>query len=449
VAGPVVVDGRIWGALVVCSAGAEPLPAGTEDRIAAFAQLVSLAIENAETREALAASRARLVAAADEARRRIERDLHDGAQQRLVATALSLSLLQRQLEEKPNGPSELLATAREELDRGLSELRELARGLHPVELTDRGLEAAVRSLAGRVSVPTELRVAVPVRLDPTIEAAAYFFVSEALTNVGKYANAKSVSVELELTGDALIATVTDNGIGGADLAKGSGLRGLADRVQALGGRLEIESVRGKGTKLRAKLPTKVARVSERLATQRDSVSALARRSECNGEDRRRIARRPAGKRIDGVELNEPASEPEGTRRVVGGIARGRIERLDFDDLHAVSAQLVQDLVDEPGAEACSSAIGRDRGPQDLRRAHAAALHDGEADDVACVVDDPATVVAQVASHLVGHVIGEEVRQAGDDRRHVTASCAVAARTIRSAGWVIPGSCVGAPRRVAV
>ena len=257
VAGPVVVDGRIWGALVACSASAEPLPAGTEDRIAAFAQLVSLAIENAETREALAASRARLVAAADEARRRIERDLHDGAQQRLVATALSLSLLQRQLDEAPNGPSELLASAREELDRGLSELRELARGLHPAELTDRGLEPAVRSLVGRVSVPTELRVAVPARLDPTIEAAAYFFVSEALTNVGKYANANSVSVDLELTAAALIATVTDDGIGGADIAKGSGLRGLADRVQALGGRLEIESVRGKGTKLRAELPTKL------------------------------------------------------------------------------------------------------------------------------------------------------------------------------------------------
>jgi signal transduction histidine kinase len=115
----------------------------------------------------------------------------------------------------------------------------------------------VRSLVGRVSFPAELRAAVPVRLEPTIEAAAYFFVSEALTNVGKYANAKSVSVELELTAGALTATVSDDGIGGADFAKGSGLRGLADRVQALGGRLQIESVRGKGTKLRAKLPTKL------------------------------------------------------------------------------------------------------------------------------------------------------------------------------------------------
>ena len=257
VAGPVIVDGRIWGALVACSAGAERLPEGTEDRIAAFAQLVSLAIENAETREELAASRARLVAAADEARRRIERDLHDGAQQRLVATALSLALLQRQLDGKSDESSALLAGAREELDRGLSELRELARGLHPAELTDRGVEAAVRSLVGRVAVPVDLDVAVPSRLDPTIEAAAYFVVSEALTNVVKYSRADSVSVELKLTGEALFATVADDGIGGADLAGGSGLRGLVDRVQALGGRLEIDSVRGHGTRLRAALPAKV------------------------------------------------------------------------------------------------------------------------------------------------------------------------------------------------
>jgi signal transduction histidine kinase len=133
VAGPVIVDGRIWGALVVCSAGSEPLPPGTEDRVAAFAQLISLAIENAETREELAASRVRLVAAADEARRRIERDLHDGAQQRLVATALTLTLLDRRLEadSDPDEASSLLASAREELNRGLEELRALARGPSP------------------------------------------------------------------------------------------------------------------------------------------------------------------------------------------------------------------------------------------------------------------------------------------------------------------------------
>ena len=257
VAGPVVVGGRIWGALVACSAAAEPLPRGTEYRIAAFAQLISLAIENAETREELAASRARLVAAADDARRRIERDLHDGAQQRLLATALTLTLAQQRLERDPESASSLLATAREELERGLRELRDLARGLHPAILTDRGVEAALRSLVQRAPVPVEFRAAVPARLDPTIEAAAYFVVSEALTNVSRYAQASTASVEVELLGDTLVVTIADDGVGGAEPARGSGLRGLTDRVQAVGGRLEVSSPQGRGTQLRAELPTNV------------------------------------------------------------------------------------------------------------------------------------------------------------------------------------------------
>ena len=258
VAGPVIVDGRIWGALVVCSAASTPLPAGTEDRVAAFAQLISLAIENAETREELAASRARLVAAADEARRRIERDLHDGAQQRLVATALTLTLLGRKLEGDSDSDevSSLLASAREELNRGLEELRDLARGLHPAELTDRGVEAAVRSLVNRVPVAVDFGAEVPERLDATIEAAAYFVVSEALTNVCKYAEASGATVELEVTDETLVVTITDDGIGGAEPELGSGLRGLVDRVHAVGGRLQLSSPPGDGTRLRAELPTK-------------------------------------------------------------------------------------------------------------------------------------------------------------------------------------------------
>ena len=257
VAGPVIVGGRIWGALVACSSDPEPPPPGTEDRIAAFAQLISVAIENAETREELAASRARLVAAADEARRRIERDLHDGAQQRLLATALTLTLAQQRLERDTDSARSLLANAREELDRGLCELRDLARGLHPAVLTDRGVEAAVRALIARTPVPVDLRAAVDGRLDPTIESAAYFVVSEALTNVARYAQASAVEVELALTGDTLVATVADDGIGGADPGRGSGLRGLVDRVQAIGGRLEVSSTPGEGTRLRAELPTQV------------------------------------------------------------------------------------------------------------------------------------------------------------------------------------------------
>ena len=257
VAGPVIVGGRIWGALVACSAAPVPLPPGTEDRIAAFAQLVSLAIENAETREELAASRARLVAAADEARRRIERDLHDGAQQRLLATALTLSMVHKRLGPDPNGAGALLASAREELDRGLCELRDLARGLHPAVLTDRGVEAAVDALVQRAPVPVEFRAAVPERLDATIEAAAYFVVSEALTNVAKYAQATSARVDLELAGGTLVVSIADDGVGGADPGLGSGLRGLVDRVQAVGGRLDVSSPPGRGTRLRAELPTNV------------------------------------------------------------------------------------------------------------------------------------------------------------------------------------------------
>ena len=257
VAGPVVVGGRIWGALVACSARDVPLPLGTEDRIAAFAQLVSLAIENTESREELAASRARIVKAADEARRRIERDLHDGAQQRLLATAMTLTVLQMQLDEQADGAPALLQSARQELDRGLAELRDLARGLHPTVLTDRGLETAVRSLIQRAPVPVELRAALPDRVDATIEAAAYFVVSEALTNVARYAQATSVTITLEPTGGSLVVTIADDGVGGADAGRGSGLRGLFDRVHAVGGRLEVTSPPRGGTRLRAELPTNV------------------------------------------------------------------------------------------------------------------------------------------------------------------------------------------------
>jgi signal transduction histidine kinase len=254
VAGPVVVAGRIWGALVACSSDTRPPPPGTEERIAEFAQLVSVAIENAETRDELAASRARLVAAADEARRRIERDLHDGAQQRLSATALMLTLLSERLEGDPDGARSLLASAREELDHGLRELRDLARGLHPAVLTERGVVPAVRTLVQRAPLPVRLRAEVPCRLPATVEAGAYFVVCEALTNVGKYALAGSATVELELSAGRLVVTIADDGVGGADATAGSGLRGLADRVEALGGRLQVASPAGAGTVVTAELP---------------------------------------------------------------------------------------------------------------------------------------------------------------------------------------------------
>jgi signal transduction histidine kinase len=233
------------------------MPAGAEDRVAAFAELVSYAIENAETRDELAASRARLVEAADEARQRIERDLHDGAQQLLVAAALELTMLDQVIERDPGRARASLARAREHLAGGLGELRDLARGIHPAVLTERGLEAAVAALVQRAPLPVTLRAAVPERPDPSIEAAAYFLISEALTNVAKYAQAGAVSVELQSERGVLAVTIADDGVGAADPSRGSGLRGLVDRVEAIGGQLEVTSAPGQGTRLCARLPTNV------------------------------------------------------------------------------------------------------------------------------------------------------------------------------------------------
>ena len=254
---PILLAGGLWGALTATWPNPVLMPAGAEERVAAFAELVSHAVENAVTRQELAASRARLVEAADEARRRIERDLHDGAQQQLVAAALELTILDKRLERDPAGARAVLERAREHLDVGLRDLRDLARGIHPAVLTERGLEAAVVAVVQRAPVPVQLEVEVPERLDGAIEAAAYFVVAEGLTNVAKYAEAEAATVCIRSTGDVLLVTIADDGIGGARLERGSGLRGLADRVQAVGGELDVSSPAGEGTRLRAQLPAKV------------------------------------------------------------------------------------------------------------------------------------------------------------------------------------------------
>ena len=256
-AGPIVIGGRVWGAVAAVWSDAADMPMGAEDRVGAFAELVATAIENAEARDELAASRARLVEAADAARQRIERDLHDGAQQQLVAAALDLTLLEQQLERDPDAARTVLARAREQLDGGLRELRDLARGIHPSVLTDRGLAVALEGLAKRAPVPVELSVDVRTPLDQAIEAAAYFLVSEAITNAAKHAQADAVSVDVEATADTVVVTVADNGVGGAETSRGSGLGGLIDRVEAVGGRLEITSPPGEGTRLSARLPARV------------------------------------------------------------------------------------------------------------------------------------------------------------------------------------------------
>jgi signal transduction histidine kinase len=204
--------------------------------------------------EELAASRARIVAAGDVERRRLERNLHDGAQQRLVALSLSLRLVLAKLDADPEAARAMLATAGDELALALEELRELARGLHPAVLSDHGLRAAVEMLAGRVPVPVEIADIPAERLPEPVEAAAYYLIAEALTNVAKYARASKVRVQVRASDASVVVEVSDDGVGGADPAGGSGLRGLADRVEALGGSLEIASPPGAGTSLRAEIP---------------------------------------------------------------------------------------------------------------------------------------------------------------------------------------------------
>jgi signal transduction histidine kinase len=204
----------------------------------------------------LQASRARIVAAGDEERRRLERNLHDGAQQRLVSLSLSLRLAQGQLKMNPEAAEDLLESAREELTQALEELRELARGIHPAILTDRGLPAALEALAARATVPVEIERG-EADLPAPVEAAAYYVVSEALANVAKYANASCVRVSVTQRNGAARVEVADDGVGGADPVHGSGLRGLADRIAALDGTLEVESPPGGGTTIRAEIPLQV------------------------------------------------------------------------------------------------------------------------------------------------------------------------------------------------
>jgi signal transduction histidine kinase len=201
----------------------------------------------------LEASRARILAAGDDERRKLERNLHDGAQQRLVSLSLSLRLAQGRIYSDPEGAEELLEGSREELAQALEELRELARGIHPAVLTDRGLEAALEALAARAPLPVEIKGA-SRDLPAQVEAAAYYVVSEALANVTKYAQASAVEVTVERRNGRAVVEVADDGIGGADPLRGSGLRGLADRVASLSGRLEVESPPGSGTRVRAEIP---------------------------------------------------------------------------------------------------------------------------------------------------------------------------------------------------
>jgi PAS domain S-box-containing protein len=254
VGAPIYGGGRLWGAVVVSSRDADAFALDAEERLGKFANLVAVAVANAEAHEQLTASRARIVRAGDEERSRLERNLHDGAQQRLVALSLALRLVEARLDDDPAGARELLEASAEELTLALEELRELARGIHPAILTTRGLPAALEALAARAPVPVELNSVCQDRLPASVEAAAYYVIAESLTNVAKYAQATAAQVSVTRRDSVAVVVVEDDGVGGADSARGSGLRGLADRIEALEGRLEIESAPGRGTLVRAEIP---------------------------------------------------------------------------------------------------------------------------------------------------------------------------------------------------
>jgi signal transduction histidine kinase len=252
---PINVEGRLWGVMIAMTRE-QPLQADIEARLVGFTELVSTAIANAEVQAELTASRARIVATADQTRRRIERNLHDGAQQRLVSLALQLRAARAALSPEANELAAQLDDLAAEATSTLDELRELARGIHPVVLVEGGLPEALNTLARRATIPVKLDVRVDRRLPEQVDIAAYYLVAEALTNACKHAHASAarITVETDAADSVLRVAVCDDGAGGAEFARGTGLVGLKDRVEALGGQIYLDSPRGAGTSLRVELP---------------------------------------------------------------------------------------------------------------------------------------------------------------------------------------------------
>jgi signal transduction histidine kinase len=255
VGAPIVVDGRLWGVMLAAARGRrEPLPVATESRMAEFTALVATAISNAQTRAELTASRVRIVGAADETRRRIERDLHDGTQQRLVSLALDLRNAQATVPPEATELKARLGKTAEGLAGAVDDLQEISRGIHPAILSDGGLGPALKGLARRSALPVKLDVGPLERLPQAVETAAYYVVAEALANAIKHASASVAHVALEVRDRTLGVSIRDDGVGGADPANGSGLVGLRDRVEALGGTIAVTSPPGQGTSMILELP---------------------------------------------------------------------------------------------------------------------------------------------------------------------------------------------------
>jgi signal transduction histidine kinase len=238
----------------VHSKQAQPFPTDTESRLMDFTELVATAVSNAESRAELMASRARIVAAGDQTRRRIERDLHDGIQQRLVSLHLELRAAQATVPPQLGELERELSRVAAGLASAIDELQEISRGIHPAILSEGGLEPALRALRRRSAVPVELNLHAERRLPERVEVAVYYAVSEALTNAAKHAHASVLNVELDADDAILQLAIRDDGIGGADLSQGSGLVGLSDRIEALGGTLEVTSPAGSGTTLLIEVP---------------------------------------------------------------------------------------------------------------------------------------------------------------------------------------------------
>jgi signal transduction histidine kinase len=254
VAAPIVVADQTWGVVIVVWTQQETLTTEVQRRMAEFTELVGTAVSTAESRAELSASRARIVAAADQTRRRIERDLHDGTQQRLLSLALALRAAEAKVPPELDGLREELSQTASGLTGAVDDLREVSRGIHPAILSHGGLGSALKTLARRAAVPVELDVNVPGRLPDQVEVAAYYVVTEALANVAKHAHASVVHVELDADDSGIDLAVRDDGVGGVDPERGSGLIGLRDRVEALGGTIEITGRPGSGTSIVVRIP---------------------------------------------------------------------------------------------------------------------------------------------------------------------------------------------------
>ncbi|GAA4263671.1 hypothetical protein GCM10022255_110330 [Dactylosporangium darangshiense] len=261
VGAPIFVQGNVWGAATANTTREEPLTADAEARLVDYTELITVAVANAQARADLVASRARVMLAADQTRRQIERDLHDGIQQRLVGLTLQIRDAQARVpNELPELRAQLSVTA-DGMASAMEDLREISRGIHPAILSEGGLRPALKALARRSAIAVELDVDLDRRLPPAVEVGAYYVVAETLTNAVKHAHASLVRIDARIRDGRLQLSICDDGIGGADPARGSGLSGLTDRVEALGGTILVDSPARQGTTLRVELPTDADRTA--------------------------------------------------------------------------------------------------------------------------------------------------------------------------------------------